>query len=140
MKKIKIICIITLISGIGLFICIYLFSLASTVSFWCTGLACSLIILGLGYLINTLLCEYENTHRNDPKSSLPAPVYSDIKQKAGYLVCKIMNILLCVYLLILNQIQADPAALILGIALVLIQYLLDLSIQIYLYGRKKDRL
>lgn len=136
MKKAKIICIFIILSGIGLFIytCFFL-PAASPVYQWCFGLASALIILGLGYLINTLLILSE---KSNYKSTSKEPYFITVKHKSGYLVCKIMNILLCIYLLILDKLQVEPIVLILSIALVLIQFLLDLLFQIFFYRKKKE--
>lgn len=136
MKKTKIICIFIILSGIGLFIyTCFILPAASPVYQWCFGLASALIILGLGYLINTLLLLSEE---NNYKSTLKEPYFITVKHKSGYLVCKIMNILLCIYLLILDKLQVEPIVLILSIALVLIQFLLDLLFQIFFYRKKKE--
>ncbi|MDD3174774.1 MAG: hypothetical protein PHF63_14150, partial [Herbinix sp.] len=104
----------------------------------CTGLASALIILGLGYLINTLLLLSDHNKNYNNKSNQNNSI--ELKEKAGYLVCKIMNILLCVYILILNELQVESIVLFLTIALVLFQYVLDLCLQLYFTNRKDSRI
>ena len=60
------------------------------------------------------------------------------KQKAGYIVCKTMNILLCIYLLILSKLNAPRKIIILSIVLIIIQYLMDLLLQVYYSSQSED--
>lgn len=139
MKKIKILCIFIMILGIAMFTLTYFFIPATSSIFpWCTGLASALIILGLGYLINTLLLLSDHNKNYNNKSNQNNSI--ELKEKAGYLVCKIMNILLCVYILILNELQVESIVLFLTIALVLFQYVLDLCLQLYFTNRKDSRI
>jgi hypothetical protein len=107
---------------------------------WCIGLASALIILGLGYLINVLLLIAAGRKFNPDSSRIENDYNTYVKERSGYLVCKIMNILLCLYLLILNELGCDSIILLLGIILVLIQFLLDFLIQLILHSRRgKDK-
>ena len=137
--KIKILCFLVFLSGIGLFfITTRVLPHTSPIFPWCIGLACALIILGLGYFINSF-CDFINSDKAKHRKSLQRNEKSiGCKEKAGYLVCKIMNILLCIYLLLINALKAEPVILFVGIGLVLIQYILDLTLQIY-YANRKER-
>ncbi|MHB8130789.1 MAG: hypothetical protein ACYDEX_17495 [Mobilitalea sp.] len=136
--KFKILCFIVFLSGIGLFfITTHVLSDTSPALPWCIGLACALIILGLGYYINFYCDDVKSDKAKHKKSSHRYEKSIGCKEKAGYLVCKIMNILLCIYLLLLNALKAEPLILFVGIGLVLIQYSLDLTLQIYYANRKE---
>ncbi len=137
MKLIRILCLLIISSGIGLFLLSYFALRHNPYLFpWCIGLACALIILGLGYLINTLLSLIE--HREIKKFKILKPKNGIInpKEKAGYLVSKIMQLLLCIYALILSNLNINPLALILSVALIIIQYLLDLFLQLFYYSKR----
>lgn len=137
MKLIRILCLLIISSGIGLFLLSY-FALGHNPYLfpWCIGLACALIILGIGYLINTLLSLIE--HREIKKCNILKPKTGIVnpKEKAGYLVSKIMQLLLCIYALILSNLNINPLALILSVALIIIQYLLDLFLQLFYYSKR----
>lgn len=137
-NKIRILCLFVFFAGIGLFFTIpRVISDTSPVFHWGLGLACSLIILGLGYFINSFLelaIREEEKHRTSFQRDENSIHF---KEKAGYLVCKIMSILLCIYLLLLNSLSADSPILFLSIGLVVIQYILDLALQIYYVNRKE---
>lgn len=137
MNRIKLLCIFITISGTGLFVStLFFLSPSSLIFHWCIALASALIILGLGYLVNVLLLLSES----EVGKAVPRdPCCNTVKQRAGFLVCKIMNVLLCIYLLILNYSQVEPFILILSISLVVIQYLLDLFLQIFLSGRQEGQ-
>jgi hypothetical protein len=129
-------CLILLAAGIALLItACFLVPSVFPLYQWLIGLACAMIILGLGYLMNTLIFSSEAVEKN--KRILPSAESTSlsIKEKAGYLVCKIMNILLCIYLLILNKMHVNPTVLLLSVALVLLQFLLDLLLQIYFFNK-----
>jgi hypothetical protein len=136
--KIRILCFFVFLTGLGLFfIAIRVLPDTSPVFPWCIGLACALIILGLGYFINSFLEFMKRDEEKRRRSFQHYEKSNDFKEKSGYLVCKIMSILLCIYLLILNTLMVDPFILFLGIALVVIQYILDLTLQIYYANRKE---
>lgn len=141
MKKVIILCVVILLSGVGLFTAsCFLIPNSASVFGWCIGLATALIILGLGYLINVLLLITGGRKFNLDTSLKETDYNTYAKIRSGYLVCKIMNVLLCLYLLILNELGCDRIILLLGIILVLIQFLLDLLIQLILLRRKdKDK-
>ncbi len=137
MKKLITLCLILLAAGVTLLITAFL--LASSVFplyQWLVGLACAMIILGLGYLLNVMIFS-SGIVKNEMQSqhATGEPTYS-VKEKAGYLVCKIMNILLCIFLLILNKMHVVPSVLLLSIALVLLQFLLDLFLQNYFFYKQ----
>lgn len=139
MKKVKLLCIFIILAGMCLFACTCFFIPESFKAYeWCIGLSSALIILGLGYLVNILLLLSEKTGSSKKGEYSNEPHYAAVKHKSGYLVCKIMNVLLCIYLLILNELQVESFILILSIALVLIQYLLDLLLQICFLSRRKE--
>lgn len=139
MKKIKFFCIFIILVGSCLlaYSCFFL-PPKSAVFSWLLGLASALIIIGLGYLINTILLLSEANRPSDHEIMQEGPYYITVKQRAGYLVCKIMNILLCIYLLILSKLQVEQIVLILCIVLILLQYLLDLFFLIILSKRKEE--
>lgn len=134
MKKVKIFCILLIIIGIALFICTYFYIPSVSVIFgWCIGMACSLVILGSGFLVNVMY--------HDADSSTPGN-YSDMskeypKEKSGYLVCKIMSLILCIYILILEKTNVSQTILYLSIGLLVVQYLLNLILYLH-FSRKKD--
>jgi hypothetical protein len=137
MKKIRLLCIGATLFGI----CLIIFSIfalpdTSFVKEWCIGMASALIILGLGYFINSFLPSNDGSVKRNNIQEEDSRLYT--KYKAGYLVCKLMNILLCIYILVINKLHTDPIILLLSIALVLIQYILDLSLQIY-YAKRSDK-
>ena len=137
MKLIRILCLIIISSGIGLFLLSYFTLRHNRYLFpWCIGLACALIILGIGYLINILLSMTEDREINKCKilKTNTGIVYP--KEKAGYLVSKIMQLLLCIYALILSNLNVNPLALILCVVLIIIQYLLDLFLQLLYYSKR----
>ncbi|HWT26807.1 MAG TPA: hypothetical protein VN131_02605 [Mobilitalea sp.] len=103
---------------------------------WCIGLGSALIILGVGFLFSSFLenKSAEKKLRINSMENEQNIVYA--KMRAGYLVCKIMNILLCIYLLILDSMKATRMIIIPCIALIAIQYLLDLFLQIYFSTRR----
>lgn len=139
MTKIKALCICTALAGVLIFIITYfLLSPSSYLFRWLIGLASALIILGLGYLINILILIYDSSDKADHNNLLQNEYKSYVKLKSGYLVCKIMSILLCIYLLVLNEINTRPIILILGIALVIIQFSLDFIFQIYFLSKNKE--
>jgi len=136
--KFRTLCIFVILSGIGLFFFTFqaLYD-TSPVFPWCIGLAFALIILGLGYFINSFL-DFLKSNEAKPRKSFQLQENGiGFKEKAGYLVCKIMNILLCIYLLLLNALKADPLILFVGIGLVVLQFILDLTLQIYYANRKE---
>lgn len=137
MNKIRILCICLILSGITLFVTTFFLIPSSSKAYgWCVGLASSIIILGLGYFIN--ICILLNERQDKKHYPLPNELYSiSIKEKSGFFVCKIMNILLCAYLLILNELKTKPVIMILGIALVVIQFAMDLIFQIILLSKSK---
>lgn len=107
-----------------------LLTVSSPLYNWLIGLGSAIIIIGLCYLLNYLTV-YWKFNRNELLRQPPDNKLTYAKEKAGYLVCKIINILLCVYLLILNALQVEPLVLLLSIGLVMIQYILNLLLQIY---------
>ena len=139
MTKIKILCICTIVVGVLLFSFSYFVMSPSSYLFrWMIGLASALIILGLGYLINVLIMIYDSSDNADHSNLRQGSYRSFVKERSGYLVCKIMSILLCIYLLVLNEINTRPIIMILGIALVVVQFALDLIFQLYYLSRNKD--
>lgn len=139
MLKIKLLCITITISGICLFSYSYILIPSSKPIFmWCIGLAAALIILGLGYFIKTLLLSSGIEERKPQESIRKVLNNIPAKERAGYLVCKIMYVLLCLYIFIINEARSSSIILTLGIILLLIQFALDLLFQIYFYRRKDD--
>jgi len=136
MKKVKILCSFIIFIGIGLFVSTYTFISAKSIIFgWCIGLACALIILGSGFLVNSIYSSVDSTSANSIKSVDLGKEFS--KEKSGYLVCKLMNILLCIYILLLEHYNADQTLILLSIALLVIQYLLNLLLYVH-FSRNKD--
>lgn len=133
MKKLKLLCSGIILSGILLFV-LSCFLFSSPLYNWCIGLACALIVLGLGYLANAFLLS-AGTMNSSRKHALCEEEDTSIKEKAGYLVCKCMNVILCIYLYILNELGCETRPMLLGISLVLLQFLLDLLIQLFLIRR-----
>lgn len=132
MIKIRLLCIFIMLLGISAFTCAcFLLPSASPYYNWCLGLAGALIVIGLGYFLNTLLNAANRKNTLCPSSDAQEVESRYVKEKAGYLVCKTVNILLCIYLLILNKMQVKPSILLPGILLLLIQYLMDLILQLY---------
>jgi uncharacterized oligopeptide transporter (OPT) family protein len=131
-KIINIISITIIIIGIALFIITAFLLRDTTISSWCYGLGAAMIILGLGSFINSLL-ETAQIQINQRKRASYHRENTDIppKYRSGYLVCKLMNILLCLYLLLLDTLNSEPLILFIGIAIVIFQFLLDLVLQIY---------
>lgn len=139
MKKIKIVCIVIILLGVGLFVGTFLLIPSSQPVYqWCIGLSSALIILGFGYLVNVLILLSEKAEGKNHRSSAAEPQFAAARHKSGYLVCKIMNIILCIYLLILKELQVEPFVLILSIILLLLQFLLDLLLQLFFLSRKGE--
>jgi hypothetical protein len=136
MKKVKILCVLIILIGIGLFVLTNYFIPTTSVSFgWCIGLACALIILGFGFFINIMFSSSEDS---SSKSNHPVDWNKEtLKEKAGYLTCKIMTILLCIYILIMQEIETNPVILLLSVGLLLIHYLMNLFIYFY-FNKRKD--
>lgn len=138
MIKIKILCIFIITIGIAGFILTYLLLPASSLCYaWCLGLASALIIIGLGYLLNLLLLSANKKNTILPASVTLRQQHLSIKVKAGYLVCKVMNVLLCTYILILHEMHVKTIILLPGITLLILQYLMDLILQLY-YSLKNN--
>ncbi len=137
MNRLRVLCISIIITGILMFLSSYfLIPFTSPVFGWCIGLASGLIILGLGSLVNVLYGLYSATAKKQPPVS--GEPYASVREKSGYLVCKIMNVLLCIHLLLLYKLDFPPTVILLGILLVIVQYLLDLFIQLFLLSRAKS--
>lgn len=131
-KRFLILCISITLCGIALFVTsIFLIKETSQLFGWCIGLGAAFIVLGLGFLLrsafdlmstkNTILVQDTEAEMNLYKA----------KERAGYLVCKIMMVLLCIYILILKNMDPDSFILFLSIALVVLQYLLELILQLF---------
>jgi len=136
MKKVKILCVFIIFMGISLFVSTYTFIPAESVIFgWCIGLACALIILGSGFLINIMYSSANSSSADSMKHIDLDKEYA--KEKSGYLVSKLMNILLCIYILLLEEFNANHTILLLSIALLVIQYLLNLLLYLHL-SKSKD--
>lgn len=136
MKKLKILCVLIILIGIGLFVLTNYFIPTTSAPFgWCIGLACALIILGFGFFINIIFSSSEDS---SIKNNHPVDWNKEtMKEKAGYITCKVMTILLCIYILVLQEIETNPVILLLSIALLLIHYLMNLFIYFY-FIKKKD--
>ncbi len=134
MKKIILFCIITIILGLGLFLgSNFLLPDSSPILSWSIGLGAALIVIGLGYLINLFILTNRTIGSNNQVESLYPP--TSAKEKAGYLVCKLMNILLCIFLLLVKELNAQAFVMILGIILLLLQFVLDLFLQFILFRK-----
>lgn len=136
-KRFLFCCISITVCGIALFLSsVFLIKETNQLFGWCLGLGAALIVLGLGFLIrfffdqiyikNNACLQGEGSDSSIRKS----------KEKAGYLVCKIMMVLLCIHILIIKKMEPDPIILFLAIALVSIQYLMDLILQLYFINHK----
>lgn len=97
---------------------------------WMIGLSSAIIIVGLSFLLN-YLTEYWKSDDRNPVKQFPDHQIKYAKERAGYVVCKIMNVLLCIHLLILNAMEVEPLVLLLSICLVVVQYFLELIILTY---------
>lgn len=140
MNKIKILCICVIAFGVTLLLYACLFISPELVLYrWCIGLASAFIVLGFGYLIHILLTLYDITHKDSSGNVPITQPDSSIKERSGFLVCKIMNILLCIYLLILHKMNASAIIIILGSLLLILQFLLDLLIQVILSYLRKEK-
>lgn len=136
MKKVIISCILTIAAGLCLFVCSYLWVPTKNILFeWCIGLACALIILGVGFLIGMMHPSSENSSNTSVRQNEWSKEYS--KEKAGYLVSKIVSILLCIYILLLEKMLVSHWIILVSISLLVVQYLLNLLLYLH-FSRKKD--
>ncbi len=136
MKKVKLFCVLLLLIGIGLFAFSYFFLSQNNILFsWCIGLGCAFIIMGVGFLINI---SYHSMGIDSDNSMSQLDLIQEFsKEKAGYLTCKIMNILLCIYILVIEHQNVSQTLLFITILLLVLQYLLNLLLYLH-YSRKKD--
>lgn len=136
-KRFSILCICTAAAGILIFAAsAFLLRETSPYFGWCIGLGSALIVLGLGYLIHSFYLQMGRDKTDLPMECTSEHNIKESKERAGYLVCKIMLLLICIYIYILRLLNSDPLFLFLAIALVLIQYLTEFILLQYFLHRK----
>lgn len=136
-KRFSILCICVAAAGILIFAAsAFLIKENSPYFGWYIGLGSALIVLGLGYLIHSFYQQIGRDESNIPTECIPERNIKESKERAGYLVCKIMLLLICIYILILRLLNSDPLFLFLAIALVIVQYLTELILLQYFLHRK----
>lgn len=150
-NRIKIVCIVLIIAGILLAAASVLLiqttiwqapsiviHKSTSVFDWSFALGCSLIVIGLGNLID-LYVEIVKHRRHCNED--PNEVYRDlykirIRERAGFMTCKVMYLLLCLVTLFLSSMQVSGKILFPVISLVLLQYILELVFILYYSGKK----
>ena len=121
-----------------LILAVFVFPMSSPtiISGWTIVLGFSVILLGIGNLIGS---KFEHQGDFDLKATTDMKVLRDnplqIRERAGYMVCKIMNLLLCTYVLILSAIHVAFPILLMAISLLLLQFILDIVLQTH-YSNK----
>ena len=127
-----------IVGVIILILAVFVFPMSSPtiISGWTIVLGLSVILLGIGNLIGS---KFEQQEPTDLKATNDTKILSDhplqIRERAGYMVCKIMNLLLCTYVLILSAIHVAFPILLMAIALLLLQFILDIVLQTH-YSNK----
>lgn len=136
-KRFSILCICVSAAGIILFVTSILFIKDTGPCFgWCIGLGSAFIVLGLGYLIRSFYNQIGRDEKDMPLECTKEHNIKESKERAGYLVCKIMLLLLCIYIYILRLLNSDPLLLFLAIVLVIVQYITEfILLQIYLHRK-----
>lgn len=136
-KRFSILCICTAAAGILIFAAsAFLMQETSPYFGWCIGLGSALIVLGLGYLIHSFYHQIGRDETDLPMECISEHKIKESKERAGYLVCKITLLLLCIYIFILKLLNAEPLLLFLAIALAIIQYLTEFILLQYFLHRK----
>lgn len=130
----------TLFGIVLLILAVFVFPAKSptTIFGWSIGLGLCSFLLGIGNLIGSKEDKGEISTKVSPKNYLCSPDNTNtipIRERAGYMVCKIMNLVLCAYVLILSAIHVPFFLLLMAIAILIIQFILDIVLQTH-YSKK----